>query len=157
MENSQDTVLILAVYGADLPGGQYLPNERAYRDSVRCILVLLHLWNICERNKFLVFGTLFVYVAAFIANIICTALAVSYLPNNASYSTVLRICAMQSRKGVPMVWAPGLALDTIIIPTVMYNALERPRDSRTELHSQIFRDGLFFFVVSPQPASSGQD
>ncbi|THV02647.1 hypothetical protein K435DRAFT_852673 [Dendrothele bispora CBS 962.96] len=110
-------------------------------------LVLLHLWNICERKKLLVFGSLGVYVAAFTANVICLALAVSHLPYNTTYSTVFRICIMQDKKLLPMLWAPGLALDVVALPTVIYNALERPRDVRTEFRSQIFRDGVLFFAI----------
>ncbi|KAF5361485.1 hypothetical protein D9758_006208 [Tetrapyrgos nigripes] len=111
------------------------------------VLVLLHLWNISDRNKFLVIATLVIYILAFIANMVTAALAVSYLPGHTTYSPIFKLCALDHKKGIPFVWAPGLVLDVLIIPTLIYNALERPRDARTELTTQVFRDGLLFFAI----------
>ncbi|KAF5368719.1 hypothetical protein D9757_010427 [Collybiopsis confluens] len=90
-------------------------------------LVMLHVWNLWERNRILIVASLILFTLTQIANIICGVISVI---NITFY-----------------LWAPGLLFELAMFAAVYLNAGARPRTLQTEFSKVLHRDGMVYFAV----------
>ncbi|KAF9030546.1 hypothetical protein BDZ89DRAFT_1159275 [Hymenopellis radicata] len=108
-------------------------------------LVLLHLWNLWDRNVRLITWTLILFVATQMANFACGIKVVVSLTHSVLWVPSLRVCVLTSRSDVGILWAPGVLFEVVIFIMVVWNALYQPR--KEQAMSILYRDGVFYFVV----------
>ncbi|KAF8902997.1 hypothetical protein CPB85DRAFT_1564505 [Mucidula mucida] len=109
-------------------------------------LVLLHLWNLWDRNVRLITWTLILFVTTQIANFACGIKVVVTLTRSVLWVPSLHVCVLSSRSDIGILWAPGVLFEVVIFIMVVWNALCQPR-KKEQAMSILYRDGVFYFVV----------
>ncbi|KAF9262048.1 hypothetical protein L218DRAFT_1078234 [Marasmius fiardii PR-910] len=117
--------------------------------GIASFLVLLHLWNLWQRDKRLIYITCVLYFLTQIGQLICAGFITSSFIKNLTYDRDIRSCSVANRAGFYLLWAPGLILDAVICALVAYTSLKRTsRDVMTGVVSTVFyRDGLFVYLI----------
>ncbi|KAF9018667.1 hypothetical protein BDZ89DRAFT_340503 [Hymenopellis radicata] len=110
-------------------------------------LVLLHLWNLWDRNLRMMYATLSLFVLTFIGNMACTAVTIVSLNETIYFNRQLGLCAILDRGRTPLLWAPSIAFDIVTLVCVVYSALERPRSAQTAVTRVLYRDGILYLLL----------
>ncbi|KAF8918364.1 hypothetical protein CPB85DRAFT_1430538 [Mucidula mucida] len=111
------------------------------------VLVLLHLWNLWDRDRRMMYATLSLFVITFIGNMACTAVTIVSLNETIYFNRELGLCALLDRGKTPLLWAPSIAFDIVTLVCVVYSALERPRTAQTAVTRILYRDGIVYLLL----------
>ncbi|KAF9009245.1 hypothetical protein BDZ89DRAFT_1143908 [Hymenopellis radicata] len=111
------------------------------------LLVLLHLWNLWDRDRRMMYATLSLFVLTFIGNMACTAVTIVSLNETLHFNRQLGLCAILDRGRTPLLWAPSIAFDIVTLVCVVYSALERPRSAQTAVTRVLYRDGIVYLLL----------
>lgn len=110
-------------------------------------LVLLHLWNLWDRNTRLITWTLVLFAVTQIASLACGIVVLIGMTETAYFLPGLNVCAMHDKRNFGLVWIPGVAFEVIMFLTVVWNALQRPRYEDQAFSKVLYRDGFLYFLI----------
>jgi len=110
-------------------------------------MVLLHIWNLWDRNRRFMLFTMLLFFCTQVTTIVCIAVALTEVIPNTSFSPLLKLCVLDQRSRIGMLWAPGVVFELVAFISLCWNAMERPRDKKTEFTKVLYRDGSIYFLL----------
>ncbi|KAJ7583914.1 hypothetical protein C8J56DRAFT_1094854 [Mycena floridula] len=112
-------------------------------------MVLLHIWNLWDRDRRFILLTMTTFVGTQIASIICGSIVIRNISRNSTFNHALSVCVLTDRSQVGLLWATGVVFEVVALSSLLWSALSRPRDTKTEFTKILYRDGSLYFLVSP--------
>ncbi|KAF8966114.1 hypothetical protein BDZ97DRAFT_1809589 [Flammula alnicola] len=110
-------------------------------------LVLLRLWIIWKRNTRLILCTLSLFVLAQASVVICAVIVLVRVSPSLSFDPDLRLCTLQKRSILGVLYAPPVVFDGIALLSVVWNALGHPRTSQSILVQYLCRDRFVYILL----------
>ncbi|KAF9264494.1 hypothetical protein L218DRAFT_224203 [Marasmius fiardii PR-910] len=110
-------------------------------------LVLLHTWNLWDRNKRLVYSTYILFVLTQITQLICGGVVIFNLVGSLTYDNqYLKHCVLANNSMFFLLYTPGLVFEAVAFVLAAYMSLWTPRNATTKLCFVLYRDGLAYYV-----------
>ncbi|KIY65568.1 hypothetical protein CYLTODRAFT_492220 [Cylindrobasidium torrendii FP15055 ss-10] len=113
-------------------------------------LVLLHFWNLWNRNTRIMIWTMGLFVTCQLATIGCAAKVISTLIRNIGWSDQLNMCVMTGREDIALAWIPGAFFEAIILTLVIYKGLTKTKlndEAEDNLSNGLYFHGIAYFAT----------